>query len=299
VTRTFLTAAAVVASGACAIAHQGAVAASAAPAISAQQPAPVPPSGGSQISRERLQRIYRIRQLESVLTNAVKTGATSLANELKLADPTSLFVSGNARARGFELDGYGVVFDVDVPTMMQSVLWSVQMLQRQQEMDRLRDAINDPRTTESIRQFARNELRRIERLTNPLTEPMPSPVRPVARGMVSATSTDAPAVSGLPDTSVPAPAVAPAPDPRSPDEMYTEVIKGALIQAMLDFGPTLRLGDDEWLTVAARAATPAVPNQLDDSSSLVIRVKGADLTAFLTGRISREEVLKKVEIKEG
>jgi hypothetical protein len=81
--------------------------------------------------------------------------------------------------------------------------------------------------------------------------------------------------------------------------MYTEVIKNALIEAMLSFGPTLRLGDDEWLTVAARASTPAVANQLDDSSSLVIRIKGADLTAFLTGKLSREEVQKRVEIKEG
>ena len=89
------------------------------------------------------------------------------------------------------------------------------------------------------------------------------------------------------------------PDPRSPDEMYTDVIKNALIEAILSFGPVLRLGDDEWLTVAARAATPAVPNQLDDSSSILIRIKGADLAAFMAGKLSRDEVLKKIEIKEG
>ena len=79
----------------------------------------------------------------------------------------------------------------------------------------------------------------------------------------------------------------------------TDVIKNALIDAMLSFGPVLRLGDDEWLTVAARATTPALSNQLDDSSSILIRVKGADLTAFIAGKLSRESVLKKIEIKEG
>ena len=51
--------------------------------------------------------------------------------------------------------------------------------------------------------------------------------------------------------------------------------------------------------MAARATTQPIPNQLDDSSSIVIRVKGADLTAFLTGKLSRDAVLKKIEIKEG
>jgi len=302
VTRTFLTAAAVVASGACAMAHQAPAMAAAAPVVSAQEPArpaPAPQASGSQISRERLNRILVIRQLETVLTNAVKTGATSLANQLKLSDPTSLFVTGNARSRGFELDGYGVLFDVDVPTMMQSVLWTTQTLQRQQEMDQLRDTINDPRISETIRQFARNELRRIERVTNPQAPGPPSLARPVAQGMVTAATADDAAAMGVRDASgAPAPSVA-TPDLRSPDEMYTEVIKSALINAMLDFGPTLRLGDNDWLTVAARASTPAIPNQLDDSSSILIRIKGADLTAFLTGKISREEVQKRVEIKEG
>ena len=303
VTRTFLTAAAVVAaSGACAMAQVPA-AAPTAPAITAPQPAqpvPAPPASAAQISRDRLQRIYLIRQLESVLTNAVKTGATSLANQLKLVDPTSLFVTGNARSRGFELDGYGVVFDVDVPTMMQSVLWTAQTLQRQQEMNQLRDTINDPRTTDTIRRFAENELRRIERVINPLAVPLPSsPAVPVARGMVAATTTDDATTTGARGASGTTSPSAGAPDLRSPDEMYTEVIKNALIEAMLTFGPALRLGDNDWLTVAARASTPAVANQLDDSSSILIRIKGADLTAFLTGKLSREEVLKKVEIKEG
>jgi hypothetical protein len=257
-----------------------------APAAPAQPPvaAPAQPPGAPVITRDRLQRIYLIRQYESVLTNAVKTGANSLASQLKLADPTSLFVTGSARARGFELEGYGVVFDVDVPTMMQSVLWSAQVVQRQQEMDRIRDIIADPRTPDGMRRIAQQELGRLQRLTNNLQAIPAMPVQPIANprpGEIIA-------------------AVAPdLPDPRTADEMYTDTIKSALIEAMLSFGPVLRLGDDEWLTIAARAATPAVPNQLDDSSSIVIRIKGADLAAYMAKQLSREDVLKKIEIKEG
>ena len=172
------------------------------------------------------------------------------------------------------------------------------MLQRQQEIDQLQDTINDPRTTEGMRRFATNELRRLQRLMNPQAVPMqPTPAFPVSNGMVAATSTDSPATADA--KMAPGAPVPPVPDPRTPDEMYTDVIKNALIDAMLTFGPALHLGDDEWLTVAARATAQPMPNQLDDSSSIVIRVKGADLTAFLTGKLSREAVLKKIEIKEG
>jgi hypothetical protein len=250
-----------------------------------------PPATPPQISRDKLQRIYLIRQYETVLTNAVKTGATSLANTLKLADPTSLFVTGSARARGFELEGYGVVFDVDVPTMMQSVLWTAQTMQRQQELDKLHEIIEDPRTTDGMRRVAQSEARRLEKmLINPQAIPM------VPAGPLASTAQGLAVAQTAPDAVMAAPAL---PDPRTADEMYTDVIKSALIDAILSFGPALRLGDDEWLTVAARAATPAVPNQMDDSSSILIRIKGADLTAFLTGKLTREEVLKKIEIKEG
>lgn len=93
--------------------------------------------------------------------------------------------------------------------------------------------------------------------------------------------------------------VAPPPNPRSPDELYTDTIKEALIDAMLSYGNALQLGDEEWLTIAARATGQGTPGQLDDASSIVIRVKGSDLSAFLKQKISREEVMKKIEIKEG
>jgi hypothetical protein len=261
-----------------------------APSANAAQAAPGAPTPGP-----NLQRIYHIRQLEGMLTNAVKAGAASLASQLKIGEPNSLFVTGNARTRGFELEGYGVFFDVDVPTMMQSVLWSTQMLQQQQYVDFLRRQLSDPTLDDKTRRMADFEMRRVVRaMNNGQVVPIPNPQAPqaVSQGLVRAAD-DSSAVAPV------APVAAP-PDPRSPDELYTETIKGALIDAMLSYAASaLQLREEEWLTIAARATSQGAPGQLDDSSSIVIRVKGSDLSDFLKGKITRDAVVKKIEIKEG
>jgi hypothetical protein len=261
-----------------------------APSANAAQAAP-----GAATPGPNLQRIYHIRQLEGMLTNAVKAGAASLASQLKIGEPNSLFVTGNARTRGFELEGYGVFFDVDVPTMMQSVLWSTQMLQQQQYVDFLRRQLSDPTLDDKTRRMADFEMRRVVRaMNNGQVVPIPNPQAPqaVSQGLVRAAD-DSSAVAPV------APVAAP-PDPRSPDELYTETIKGALIDAMLSYAASaLQLREEEWLTIAARATSQGAPGQLDDSSSIVIRVKGSDLSDFLKGKITRDAVVKKIEIKEG
>jgi hypothetical protein len=264
-----------------------------APSANAAQAAP-----GAATPGPNLQRIYHIRQLEGMLTNAVKAGAASLASQLKIGEPNSLFVTGNARTRGFELEGYGVFFDVDVPTMMQSVLWSTQMLQQQQYVDFLRRQLSDPTLDDKTRRMADFEMRRVVRaMNNGQVVPIPNPQAPqaVSQGLVRAAD-DSSAVAPV----APVAPVAAPPDPRSPDELYTETIKGALIDAMLSYAASaLQLREEEWLTIAARATSQGAPGQLDDSSSIVIRVKGSDLSDFLKGKITRDAVVKKIEIKEG
>ena len=68
---------------------------------------------------------------------------------------------------------------------------------------------------------------------------------------------------------------------------------------MLKYSVGLKLGAEEWLTVAARDAQgPPTPGQPDDASTIVIRIKGSDLAAFHANKLTREEVLKRVEVKE-
>jgi hypothetical protein len=247
-----------------------------------------------------------IRMMESVLTQALQKGAQDLARQLKVSEPNSAFVTSTGRARGFVLDGYGMFFDVDVPGMKQSVVWSAQMLELAQQRDRLRQFLAE-NPNDSRARLAGAQLRQIERMMVgvPAT-PLPPSSNPtvsesargiaVAQNLADTVNTTAPA---LPAAAAPPPAVAPAPDLRDPNELYTDSVKNALIDAMLRYSAFLKIGDNEWLTVAASDSDgPQIPGQLDDASRIIIRVKGSDLSAFQAGKLSREEVLKRVQVKE-
>jgi hypothetical protein len=254
--------------------------------------APGHPPGVAQVTREKLQRIYHIRQLEGVLTNAVKAGASTLASQMQMSEP-SLFVVTNARTRGFELEDFGVFFDVDVPPMLQSAAWSVQV--RQEYVDSLRQTIADVRVDPTMRRIAEIELRKLDRRLGLVQSQQAPPAQfPAQGGVVVAQTTDAPAVAPAS-----ASAVAPLTDLRDPNERYTDAIKDKLIDAMLTYGGVLGLDDREWLVIAARATSDAMPGGLDDSASILIRIKGEDLNAYVQKKITRDEVVKKIEIKLG
>ena len=80
--------------------------------------------------------------------------------------------------------------------------------------------------------------------------------------------------------------------------MYSDAIKKALIDAMLNHSSGLNLGDDEWLMVAARDNGPTDPGSINNRSGIILRIKGSDLAAFRVGKLNRDEVLKKIELLE-
>jgi len=257
-----------------------------------------------------------IRMMESVLTQALQKGAQDLARMLRVNQPNSAFVTGTGRARGFILEGYGVFFDVDVPGMRQSVVWSEQMVQLIQDKERALQDLARLRPDDPLRKVAEMQYRQIERLIaaaqgGQVLVPGPSPTAPTQLAAPPPGSVAAATVPVMNEsimvampptadaaraasTSMSASAIA-----RDPNELYTESVKNALIEAMLRYSAFLKLGDGEWLTVAASDSEgPQIPGQLDDTSRIVIRVKGADLTAFQAGKLTREDVLKKVEVRE-
>src|SRR3954449_6616675 len=73
---------------------------------------------------------YQIGQMERVLEGAVEHGLTNTRDRLQaLAQmPADLLVSDNAHARGFRLEGYGVFFDVVVPSFESTLSWSLRTL---------------------------------------------------------------------------------------------------------------------------------------------------------------------------
>ena len=230
-------------------------------------------------------RVQQVRMMEGVLSAAVRNGAETLARQLQVAEPGSLIITGTARARGFALEGYGVFFDVDVPQMKQSVAWSTMMLVREAQKQRLRQLIAATADSDTKHQL-QVQLRQLEAppfAVAPAPGPVPQPA--AASGTVAAqTVTDAP------------PAAA---DPMDPNQLYTDAVKTALIDAMLNYSAPMNLGPGEWLTIAARDSDgPLMPGAVDDASTILLRVKGSDIIAFQSKQISLPEARKRVLVKE-
>jgi len=87
-------------------------------------------------------------------------------------------------------------------------------------------------------------------------------------------------------------------DPRG---VYFSELTNALVDAILDHGPPLAVGPEEWLTVAARESVDRrfMPDDPDDTAmTLILRIKGGDLSALRERRLSRDEARKRIEVKQ-
>jgi hypothetical protein len=97
------------------------------------------------------------------------------------------------------------------------------------------------------------------------------------------------------------PARAPAQDDvlKDPEEAYRAAVREALMDAMLEHSRGLGVAPTEWLTVAARRndGGPRLAPADTEARTIVIRVSGADLMAFLGGQISREEARSRMDVR--
>src|SRR5512142_2867525 len=74
---------------------------------------------------------YQIAVVERILEGAVEHGAANLKDRLQAVAPDApaqLLILDNPRVRGFRLDGYGVFFDVEVPSLNGTLTWSLRTL---------------------------------------------------------------------------------------------------------------------------------------------------------------------------
>jgi hypothetical protein len=245
---------------------------------------------------------YQIGQMERVLEGAVEHGATMMRDRLQAVVPPAqaqLLIQENAHARGFRLDGYGVFFDVIVPSLDGSLTWTLQTLDQndlglQSAFAVLKTRI-DPTDIDMQQALKRLELQMGPAALAGLTAPAP----PLPRGTGVRNATGS--ASGVAEQHNAAPAAAP-PQPvdpilENPNEAWRAEVIQALIDAMLDYSSPLGIGADEWLTVAARRneERPRLAPADSGAQSVVIRARGADLAAFRASQISREEVVKRVD----
>ncbi len=272
-----------------------------APVLAPPPPAPPP----KPINMEEMRR--HIYVMEGALAQAVDFGAKQLNRQILAVMPGLFMLEGEARARGVHLDGYGVFFDVRVPMMRQSMVWSLRMM-----LD------ND----DAANQAALNDLRKyMQGVTDPNTRAsMEKAVRQLERQNASGLPRDAQVAPGImmPDPSNPAvgaatatgisnsrPAALPPAESiwaKDPNRAYTEAVTKALVDAMIDYSTPMNIGTEQWLTVAARddegrnALAPQDP--LEEVVTMIYRIKGSDLQLYRTGKLDRDEVRKRVQVTQ-
>lgn len=242
-----------------------------------------------------------IRMMEAVLSRAVLTGAETLAGQIAGSSPSVSFFTGQAKAHGFILDGYGIFFHVEIPEMQQSLVYSVTTLERDLALANALDTLARVVETApegSSKLQAEQAIRRLQLQVPPASPAAAStPAAAAPRGAIR--SADVPA--GLEAADAPARMpVAPVPEHvlRDPTGAYRDAIKNALIDAMLEHSRGMRLGPDEWLSVAAhRGENPMTPNEIVTSSTLVLRIKGRDLALYEADPARRDEVRARVEVR--
>jgi hypothetical protein len=231
---------------------------------------------------------YQIGQIERLLEGAVEHGATVIRERLQAIMPADMLLTENARARGFRLEGYGVFFDVEVPSL-EGTLWSFRTLDQNDlgvdnALQTLRSFVEAAGNNVNVRQA----LERIELQVMPGTGSLapPAPASPARTVSTISAPADPATVQADPILS-------------NPNEAYRAAVRAALVDAMLEHTRGLRIGATEWLTIAARSSDtrPRLAPADPEGQTNLLSIRGADLAAFLAGQITHEEVLQRVDVR--
>ncbi len=244
----------------------------------------------------------QIAAMEGVLATAVHE---IHGEQLEKVAPGLIQFDGSIRARGFPLDGYGVFFDVDLPPLPRSVVWTFRVLDTPVRLDfelaqlrRQMAAVSDARLRQEIEQTIRTIQRKVTVSGGNAFGGRPDgqPARGAAgdETMVQARTAGQPGAVSQPVVPPPA-ALQPNEDPFA---TYASDLGQALADLMVQWGGTITLGPNDWLTVAARESQPRMLPGGPAQMALTLRVRGSDLAAFKAGRLSLEEARKRVEIRE-
>jgi hypothetical protein len=243
-------------------------------------------------ARRAAEQRYQIGQMERLLEGAVEHGVTIIRDHLHAlaqVQPDTL-VSDNAHARGFRLEGYGIFFDVVVPSFETS--WTIALrtldqtdLGLESAIRRLQSHIQTSGDPDLVQALKRLELQVTPSLVTRASAPVVSGARTVTAAAAS----------------VPADPPQPADDPilADPNEAYRTEVTQALKDAMLSHSSSLGIAPAEWLTIAAKGNDdrPRLAPADSETRTRILRLRGSDLAEFLAGRITREEALKRIEVR--
>jgi hypothetical protein len=247
---------------------------------------------------------YQIGQMERLLEGAVEHGASVIRDRLSAVMPADMLLTESARARGFRLDGYGMFFDVEVPSLAGTLPWSIQTLDQNDlgldsALRTLRSFIERSASNDVNLQQA---LKRVELQVAPVSTALAPLAAPPALANAPAAPTPRTLTGSVAAvTPDPAPAAVAARDAilSDPNEAYRTQIREALIDTMLEHSRGLSIASEELLTVAARGIEdrPRLAAADGDGRTHILSLRGADLTAFLGGQITRDEARKRVQVR--
>ncbi len=252
----------------------------------AQSPGAAPARAGG-VTREPSRMQMNI--MEGILQNAVEEvqGRALEALQRAAGMPAMFTLDSNSRARAFRLPGYGVFFDVDLPPIPRSVEWSFRVLdtgavlvgdinQLQEQIDRMKD----PRTKQDLLTIVTRMQARLDAASNPSAG---------SAGQLPDNGTG-PNKPRLVDTRTGQQA--------DPFRSYVDELKRTLEQVMIEYGPTIQIGADDWLHVAAREMSPKLMPGNPTEATIDLRVKGSTLAALKAGQLTADQVMQRIEVKE-
>ncbi|MEO8257418.1 MAG: hypothetical protein ABI868_08745 [Acidobacteriota bacterium] len=246
----------------------------------------------NQLARQQAEARYQVLVMERVLEDAVEHGASLWRDRLQVVLPAQTLLLDNARVIGYRIEDYGVFFNVEVPSLETTMTWAVRTLDQNElglesAIKAVRahvDASGDPNLDQAWR--------RVELQVAPLGAP---------GGAGGDLNVAARTVSGSAAFASDAAAPGDPTDPilSNPEEVFRAEVVQSVIDSMLDHSSALGLSANEWLTIGARRneVRPRIGPLDSKAPTFVIRVRGSDLTAYRSGQLSREDAIKRVEVR--
>lgn len=239
---------------------------------------------------------YQVTQMERMLEGAVEHGATLVRDHFKAAVQAQSFIPENpenAHVRGFRLAGYGVFFDIEVPPLQGTFLLTLRDLDQndlglQSALKALKAHI-DANGDTNLQQA----LKRVELQVAPVAVSSTTPAAAAAPARGARTETGAPATLTADEAASPDPILV------DPEGAYRAEVQHQIMEAMLLYSVPLGIGPDEWLTVAARRhdERPLLAPADSDARTVIIRIQGGDLAAFQARQLTRDEALKRMDVR--
>jgi hypothetical protein len=221
--------------------------------------------GGSAAAQQRGPEVapalkQQVQTFEATLRNMIEQAGGKFARKAGEIEPSVMLVfSSDPVISGVVVPDVGPHFDVQVPPLLPSnlMVWQMQNKGRQQ---------NAP----------------------PGGIPTTTPARPQAPSD-KVTAGSLPAADPMSES----PTVNP---PFDPTREYSNFVRDALIDAMLDYSTALTLNPGEKLTIVAKETIGFNPNPLYRSTQrqLVLTIKAEDLIALRQGKITREDAKQKI-----